>query len=242
MIDPHSDVAGTLELLRSADEAEAIRRDFARSWGRIGSAWGIAGSTAAAQGYLLVHGGPLTRREIQAALGLSHRAALVALADCEAWGIVERAPEPRRGGRRGPAATAWLPVGDHVEWFRRVAEARMARETDPILPLLDDCLRRADAAGADDLRDRIEALLGFVRAFDHAVGAIVSASATDIGRLFDVLGRLDDETLARLLATLAAVPPDDLARAATSLAHMPPGLVRRVVALVARPEVARLVR
>ena len=54
---------------------ETIRRDFAAAWGHIGSAWGVAPSTAAVQGYLLVHGGPLTSGEIQQALGLSHRSA-----------------------------------------------------------------------------------------------------------------------------------------------------------------------
>ena len=87
-------------------EPRSIRRDFAHAWGRIGAAWGVAPSTAAVQGYLLLHGGPLTSAEIQAALGLSHRATRTAIADCEAWGIIDRAPataswrQPRAGGRR----------------------------------------------------------------------------------------------------------------------------------------------
>lgn len=224
------------------DPAEVIRRDFARSWGRVGAAWGVASSTAAVQGYLLVHGGPLTRREIQAALGLSHRSVLLALADCETWGIVERAPEKRRSGKRGPAGTAWTAVADHYEWFRRVAEARKARETDPVLPLLDDCLRRADDAGASELRERISALVGFVHQFDHAVDVVVGAKAASLEHLFSVLAELDDETAARLLATLAEVPADDLARAADALSRMSPRLVRRVIALVGHPRVGQLVR
>ncbi len=47
------------------DRAEAIRRDFAQAWGRVGAAWGVAPSTAAVQGYLLLHGGPLTSSEIR---------------------------------------------------------------------------------------------------------------------------------------------------------------------------------
>jgi DNA-binding transcriptional regulator GbsR (MarR family) len=124
------------------DSTEQIRKDFATAWGKIGAAWGVAPSTATVQGYLLLHGGPLSEAEVRAALGLSHRAALMALTECESWGLIERAPESRRTGRRGPAGKAWVPVGDHWEWFRRVAEARKARETDPVLPLLDQCLRR----------------------------------------------------------------------------------------------------
>ena len=40
---------------------EEIRRSFARAWGEIGAAWGVAPSTATVQGYLLAHGGPLSR-------------------------------------------------------------------------------------------------------------------------------------------------------------------------------------
>src|SRR5688500_11631868 len=84
-------------------DVEAIRQRFASAWGQMGAAWGVTPSTAAVQGYLLVHGGPVTDRELQDALGLSHRAIRLALEDSEIWGIVRRAPEPRRSGRRGPA-------------------------------------------------------------------------------------------------------------------------------------------
>ncbi len=221
--------------------AEAIRREVAWSWGRIGAAWGVTRSTAAVQGYLLLHGGPLTRRELGSALGLSHRAVLVALDECEAWGIVERAPEKRRSGSRGPSGTAWVPVPDHWEWFRRVAEARKVRETDPVLPLLDDGLRRAEEAGADELRDRIASLVTFVHRFDHAVDAVVDADADAFGHLFDLVAELEPVTVSRLLEKLQDVPADELARAATSLSRMSPRLVRRVISLMADPRVTRLV-
>ena len=172
------------------DSAEQIRRDFAAGWARVGAAWGVTPSTAAVQGYLLLHGGPLTEAELRGALGLSHRATLMALADCEAWGLVERT-EPRRSGRRGPAGRAWVAVGSHWEWFRRVVESRKERETDPVLPLLEDCGRRAVEAGSRDLQDRISALLTFVREFDRGVGAVVAADSDAIAHLFGVLGRLD---------------------------------------------------
>lgn len=202
----------------------------------------MTSSTAAVQGYLLLHGGPLTRRELGAALGLSHRAVLVALADCEDWGIIEQAPEKRRSGARGPAGTAWVAVSDHYEWFRRVAEARKERETDPVLPLLDDCLRQAEEAGTTELAERIGSLLRFIHRFDHAVDAVVGADAAALEHLFAVLDELDDTTTAGLLDMLVEVPADELARAVTALSRMPPRLLRRVISLVGDPRVARLVR
>lgn len=221
------------------DGAEQIRRDFAVGWGRIGAAWGVAPSTATVQGYLLAHGGPLTEAEIRDALDLSHRAALVALAECENWGLIEQA-EPRRVGQRGPAARAWVPIGDHWEWFRRVAAVRKERETDPVLPLLDECRARAEAVGADGLVERLDGLVGFVHLFDRGIGAVVRTHEADLTRLFGVLGRLDEATLDRLIERLASLPEDELAAAARTIAGLPPGTLRRLLAVAGQPAVARL--
>jgi DNA-binding transcriptional regulator GbsR (MarR family) len=221
------------------DDPEQIRRDFAAGWGKIGAAWGVAPSTATVQGYLLLHGGPLTEAELRAALGLSHRAALVALSECESWGLIAPA-QPRRTGARGPAARAWMPVGDHWEWFRRVAAVRKERETDPVLPLLDECLRRAAATGDAALQERAASLLSFTHLFNRGIGAVVRTDAAVIAHLFGVLGRLDDATVDRLRVALAAVPEQELAKAATTLASMRPQVLRRFVGLAGQPGIARV--
>ena len=220
------------------DDAERIRREFANGWGRIGAAWGVAPSTAAVQGYLLLAGEPRTEADLREALALSHRAVFTALAECEAWGLIEPAPA-RRTGTRGPAGRSWVAVGDHWEWFRRVAGARKVRETDPVLPLLDACLRQAEAADAPDLVTRVRSLLSFIHEFDRGVDAVVRSDSAAIAHLFGVLGRLDGATLDRLLAALAEVPEDELARAAAALAHMRPTLLRRFIGLAGQPGLAR---
>ena len=222
------------------DTPELIRRDFARAWGAIGAAWGVTPSTAMVQGYLLLHGGPLTEAELRDALGLSHRAALMALRDCEEWGLIEQT-DPKRAGQRGPAARAWLPVGDHWEWFRRVAAARKERETDPVLPLLEECERRAEHVPDPRLRERVGSLLEFTHQFDRGVDAVVRADAQALAHLFALLGRLDEKTLDRLMSVIVAIPEDELARAASTLAGMSPKLVRGFVALANAPGLARLI-
>ncbi len=224
---------------------ETIRRDFGAAWGRMGAAWGVAPSTAAVQGYLLIHGGPLTSGEIQEALGLSHRATRTAIADCETWGIIERAPELRRTGARGPAGAAWLPVGDHWEWFRRVAASRLERETDPVLPLLDECLARVHALpveepGATELRDRLGGLVEFTHRFDHAVDIVVRLDSADIGRLFDLLDRVPDTQVEALLRTLSAMAADDVVAATDLLAGLSPSALRRLIGLARQPGVTKL--
>jgi DNA-binding transcriptional regulator GbsR (MarR family) len=214
-----------------APAVEDIQRSFARAWGEIGASWGVTPSTAAVQGYLLAHGGPLTEPEVRRALGLSHRAASLALGQCEDWGLVRRAEAPRRSGQRGPAAVAWMVVGDHWEWFRRVAAARRARETDPVLPVIERCVADARAAGpeAADLEERLAALLDFVRRFDRGVEIFVRGDPAAIERLFRGLDRLQAGTVDSLWRLIGTLEPEELSSALATLAKLPPPAVRRLV-------------
>lgn len=210
----------------------------------MGAAWGIAPSTAAVQGYLLVHGGPLTDAELQHALGLSHRAVRLALEDCEGWGIIRRASEPKRSGRRGPAGRAWLAVEDHWEWFHRVIAGRKQREGDPVIAILEECLVEAkgvhDGDAAADLRRRLASLLEFVREFDKALSALVRADTASLAKVFRVLDQHSDASLDALFAKLAALPEDELATAVQAIAKLPSGTVGRMLRLAGRPSVLRL--
>ena len=233
----------------NASAAENVRRSFASAWGAIGAAWGVAPSTAAVQGYLLVSDGPLTEPEVRRALGMSHRAASLALAQCEEWGLIERAEAPRRSGQRGPAAVAWSVVDDHWEWFRRVAVARKQRETDPVMPVIERCTEQAreaaELAGADDeltrLGDRLASLLDFVRQFDRGVEFFVRGDARAIEKLFGTLDRLEPETVDRLWSLVAELGMDDIGRALEALAKLPPSAARRLIGLADQPVLQKLI-
>src|SRR5947208_6709416 len=137
-----------------SERAEAIRRRLADAWGEMGAAWGVAPAVARVHAYLMTRQQPLTEREVREALGLSHRAASLALAEAGQWGIVERVPEPRRVGRRGPAGVAYSAVGDHWQWFGRVVAERKVREGDPIIAVIErtaDETEREAARYPDDL-------------------------------------------------------------------------------------------
>jgi DNA-binding transcriptional regulator GbsR (MarR family) len=229
-----------------ADAVERIRRRFAEAWGQMGASWGIAPSTAAVQGYLLAHGGPVTDAELQQALGLSHRAIRLALQSCVEWGIVERAEEPRRSGRRGPAGRAWVALDDHWEWFRRVIEGRKEREGDPVIAILEQCLVEVRGVRDDDEADRLEArlesLLVFVRQFDHALAGVLRADTTALRNLFTLLDALEASEVDGLLRTVATIPPDELTRAAKQVSGMSPAAVRRLLKLAGNPALGRLLR
>jgi DNA-binding transcriptional regulator GbsR (MarR family) len=233
----------------TASSAEELRRSFASAWGAIGAAWGVAPSTAAVQGYLLVSDGPLTEPEVRRALGMSHRAASLALVQCEEWGLIERADAPRRSGQRGPAAVAWTVVDDHWEWFRRVAVARKQRETDPVMPVIERCVAQARSAaaqaGADDelarLGDRLASLLEFVRQFDRGVEFFVRGDARVIEKLFGTLDRLETDTVDRLWRLVGELDADDLVRALEALAKLPPSAARRLIGIADQPVLQKLI-
>jgi DNA-binding transcriptional regulator GbsR (MarR family) len=220
--------------------AEAIRIELAEAWGDMGAAWGVTPAIARVQAYLMARQEPLTEREVREALGLSHRAASLALAEAESWGIVERVPEPRRVGRRGPAGTAYLAVGDHWQWFGRVIAERKVREGDPIVAVLEAKEREAAAAhraNPDDkelaaLREWLSAFLVFVRLFDRAVGLVPQLEPRELERSLELLGRVPDATILRLFDLLGGLPDQDVIDLVEALSRLSPTAARRATKLM----------
>jgi len=220
--------------------AESIRLDLAQAWGEMGAAWGVTPAIARVQAYLMARQEPLTEREVREALGLSHRAASLALAEAESWGIVERVPEPRRVGRRGPAGTAYLAVGDHWQWFGRVIAERKVREGDPIVAVLEQ--KAAEAAGAADahpddaelakLRDWLATFLSFVRLFDRAVGLLPQLEPRELERALNLVGRVPDATILRLFDLLNGLPDDEILELVEALSRLSPTAARRATKLM----------
>ena len=140
---------------KSSQTAESIRLDLAEAWGEMGAAWGVTPAIARVQAYLMARQVPLTEREVREALGLSHRAASLALAEAESWGIVERVPEPRRVGRlftpRPDSAIVLIPGGSGAAVLHRLP----AR---PRLHLPENVRARAMAGTAADRARHLSAL------------------------------------------------------------------------------------
>ncbi len=220
--------------------AEQIRIDLAEAWGEMGAAWGVTPAIARVQAYLMARQEPLTEREVREALGLSHRAASLALAEAESWGIVERVREPRRVGRRGPAGAAYLAVGDHWQWFGRVIAERKIREGDPIVAVLEQKEREAAAAletRPDDtelaaLRDWLSAFLVFVRLFDRAIGLVPQLEPRELERSLSLLGRIPDSTILRLFDLLSSLPDQDVIDLVDALSRLSPTAARRATSLM----------
>ncbi|MEO8273971.1 MAG: hypothetical protein ABI620_07880 [Chloroflexota bacterium] len=220
--------------------AEAIRIRLADAWGEMGAAWGVAPAIARVQAYLLTRQAPLTEREVREALGLSHRAASLALAEAVNWGLIERVSEPRRVGRRGPAGVAYQAVGDHWRWFGRVVAERKTREGDPILGLLE----RAGAEAEAELRQHpsdpelmalhewLRTFLVFVRLFDRAVGLVPRLQPRELERALRLLGEINDDTVLRLVGLLEGLDDKDVLDLVDALSRLSPKTARRATKLM----------
>ncbi|HXI81043.1 MAG TPA: hypothetical protein VNM34_09540 [Verrucomicrobiae bacterium] len=206
----------------------------------MSASWGVAPAIGRVHAYLMVRDAPLTEREIREALGLSHRAASLALTDAEAWGIVERVSEPRRVGRRGPAGTAYVAVGDHWQWFTRVIAERKVREGDPIVRVIDRTAAEAgELAGTHPedhellaLRDWLVAFNDFVRLFDRAVALIPKLEPRELERGMRLLGQIPDDTILRLVHLLGGLPDDEVLELIDALSRLSPTAARRATKLM----------
>ncbi|HEY4227712.1 MAG TPA: hypothetical protein VGM49_05185 [Candidatus Limnocylindrales bacterium] len=220
--------------------AELIRIRLADAWGEMGAAWGVAPAIARVQAYLLARQAPLTEREVREALGLSHRAASLALAEAVSWGLIERVAEPRRVGRRGPPGVAYQAVGDHWRWFGRVVAERKTREGDPIIGLLERSGEEAAAemrAHPDDrelaaLHEWLRTFLVFVRLFDRAVGLVPRLQPRELERGLRLLGEVGDETFLRLVGLLEGLDDKDVLDLVDALSRLSPTTARRATKLM----------
>ena len=225
----------------AAARAETIRRGLADAWGEMGAAWGVAPAIARVHGYLLSKQTPLTEREVREALGLSHRAASMALAESEAWGLVERVPEPRRVGRRGPLGVAYSAIGDHWRWFGRVVEQRKLREGDPVVKALgeavEDAARAAEEYPGDAELVALHAWLAsfydFVLLFDRAIGIVPQLEPREAERALRLIGRVPDETALRLVRLLVTIPDEDVVPLLDAMSRLSPAGARRATKLIA---------
>jgi DNA-binding transcriptional regulator GbsR (MarR family) len=223
----------------SSARAERIALEFSRAWGEMGPLWAVPPALARVHGYLLARRIPLSEREIREALGLSHRAASIALAECETWGLIRRV-EARRSGKRGPAGTAYQAIEDHWRWLRDLVAQRKLREADPIVEFLRSTLADAETEvathpGDRDLaaqRDWLIGFLEFVELIVRGISLVTELTPTELAHAMGLFGRLPDRTIVRLFRVLTAIPEEDALSLVSGLGRLSPQALRRVAGIV----------
>jgi DNA-binding transcriptional regulator GbsR (MarR family) len=225
--------------LRPEDHAERLAREFARAWGQMGPLWAVPPALARVHGYLLARREALPEREIREALGLSHRAASLALSECATWGLV-RQVEGRRSGRRGPAGMAYQAIPDHWRWLRDLVARRKLREADPVVEFLRRTVAEAETEAATHpadvelaaLRDWLAGFLDFVELVARALSLIPDLEPRELEHVMRVFGRLPERTVLRLFRLLTDIPEEDAIALVGGLSQLSPAALRRVAGLV----------
>ncbi|MGE3229772.1 MAG: GbsR/MarR family transcriptional regulator [Hyphomicrobium sp.] len=159
---------------------------FVVAWGEMGEVWGVNRSVAQIHALLYVSERPLSAEEIAERLHLARSNVSNSLRELIAWSLIRRASP--LGARRD----VYEAEADVFEMVRRIAAGRKAREIDPAIAALRQCVVAAedDPAVSADVRRRFRTMLDFTQG---------------VAKSFDEVLRLPTPVLARLIKMGGAV-------------------------------------
>jgi DNA-binding transcriptional regulator GbsR (MarR family) len=145
---------------RSAAEPEAtpqltpVTERFVLHWGEMGSRWGVNRTMAQIHALLFVTGRPMHADELCEALGVARSNVSTSLRELQSWNLVKVAH--LMGDRRDHFETS----GDVWDLLRTIVRERKAREFEPTIQALRDCLSHAEIGRESALsRQRINETL-----------------------------------------------------------------------------------
>lgn len=154
--------------VNSAELPPAIER-FVVAWGEMGETWGVNRSVAQIHALLYIADRPLSAEEIADRLKLARSNVSNSLKELLAWSLV------RRVSVLGERRDFYEAEADVFEMVRRIAANRKAREIDPAVAALRQCLTAAesDSRVSADARKRFRAMLEVTqevsRSFDEVI-------------------------------------------------------------------------
>lgn len=139
----------------------AIER-FVLHWGEMGTIWGVNRSIGQIHALLYLSGQPLTAEDLAETLGLARSNVSNSLKELLGWSLI------RRVQTLGDRRDFFEAEADLWEMVTRIAEGRKARELDPTIAMLRQCMAEAETDRFMDpkARERIGAMLGFVDMLD----------------------------------------------------------------------------
>ena len=124
-------------------ELKPVAKRFVLHWGEMGSTWGVNRTVAQIHALLFITGRPLNADEITETLDVARSNVSMSLKELSNWNLIRSVP--LMGDRRDHYET----TTDVWELFRTVVRERKAREFDPTIEVLRDCLKSGDIASED---------------------------------------------------------------------------------------------
>ena len=157
---------------------EAVQR-FILHWGDLGGTWGVNRTVAQIHALLYLSEDPLNAEDIQIQLGVARSNVSNSLKELLSYKVIRKHPIP--GDRRDhyvAETDVWL-VAKHI------AAVRKAREIDPALATLNDCLQLA--AGDENVTDvqikRLQEMQVFTTKMDGWYNKMSSLPSNTLSRL-----------------------------------------------------------
>jgi DNA-binding transcriptional regulator GbsR (MarR family) len=162
-----------------------VTERFVLHWGEMGSRWGVNRTVAQIHALLFIAGRPMHADEICESLGVARSNVSTSLRELQGWGLVKVVH--LLADRRDHFETS----GDVWELLRTIVRERKAREFDPTIAALRECLAHpALATEAVTARQRIEQTLALMET---------------LAAWSDEMLRLPPETLVKLMKLGAKV-------------------------------------
>jgi DNA-binding transcriptional regulator GbsR (MarR family) len=124
-------------------ELKPIAKRFVLHWGEMGSSWGVNRTVAQIHALLFITGAPLNADDIAETLAVARSNVSMSLRELANWKLIRTVH--LMGDRRDHFET----TTDVWELFRVVVSERKAREFDPTIQMLRECLKSPDAAKED---------------------------------------------------------------------------------------------
>ena len=136
--------------LNSGPRLPPVTERFVLHWGEMGTRWGVNRTMSQIHALLFVTGRPLHADEICESLGVARSNVSTSLRELQGWGLVRVVH--LMGDRRDHFETS----GDVWELLRVIVRGRKAREFEPTVAALRECLAHPELARESPLvRQRI---------------------------------------------------------------------------------------
>lgn len=157
---------------------EAVQR-FVLHWGDMGGTWGVNRTVAQIHALLYLSETPLNAEDIQTQLGVARSNVSNSLKELLGYKVIRKHPIP--GDRRDH----FVAETDVWQVAKHIAAVRKAREIDPALQTLNDCLAAAAADNrvTDEQIKRLREMQEFTATMDRWYNKMSSLPSSTLSRL-----------------------------------------------------------
>lgn len=161
----------------------AIER-FILQWGDMGEAWGVNRSVSQIHALLYVADKPMTAEDIAGVLAMARSNVSTSLRELLGWNLIKRVPV--LGDRRD----YYEAESDMLEMIRRIATGRKARELDPALATLRECVAEAgrDRTVSPIAKARFKQMLDVMEGVDRSFAEVMRLPSPVLSRLIRMGG------------------------------------------------------